>query len=62
MKLEECLITEKPTSVDKKTPEVEDEFDKLSTYPIWCIFTLYVDPLEIASIDFESVTDENKER
>ena len=59
MELEECIIRERSTSVDKNTPEVEDEFDKLSTYPILWVF---FDPLEIASIDFEGTTDENKER
>jgi hypothetical protein len=59
MELENCLITDRQISFDKNAPEIEGDFDKQSTYPIWWVF---FDPLAIASIDYERTTDEYKER
>ena len=62
MELEVSLMTDRQISVNKNTPEVEDELFELSDYPVWWVFTSYFDPHELASIDLEGATDEKKER
>ena len=62
MEFEVSLMTDRQTSVDKNKPEVEDELLELSNYPVWWVFTSYFDPLELASIDLEGTTEEDKEQ